>query len=118
MTRYERVQQILDQAVNNTDFGAHHAFWRALTRDAFVQKSVFGLPLVKLGDGPNSNLVLALRGHAPFGANIGTPNARFNRMPDGFPSVSDPDIAFIQNWINDGCPNDPIPPRVSGTPRS
>jgi hypothetical protein len=109
MTRYERVKQILDQAVNNADIGAHRAFWRTLTRDAFVQKSVFGLPLVKLGDGPNSNLVLALRGRAPFGANIGTPNGRFNRMPDGFPPVADADIAFIQTWINDRCPEDAMP---------
>ena len=111
MTRYERVKQILDQAVNNDDIGAHHAFWRPLTRDEFVQKSVFGLPLVKLGDGPNSNLVLALRGQTPFGTNMTppTPGAKYKRMPVGYPPVGDPDIAFIEKWINDKCPEDVMP---------
>ena len=38
MTRYERVQQILDESIGgpDTQIGVHGAFWRGKTRDAFV----------------------------------------------------------------------------------
>jgi hypothetical protein len=31
-------------------------------------------------------------------------------MPFGFPAVSDENIKFIEQWIDDGCPEDPLPP--------
>jgi photosystem II stability/assembly factor-like uncharacterized protein len=30
-------------------------------------------------------------------------------MPFGFPPVSEGNIGFIEQWINDGCPEDPLP---------
>lgn len=111
MTRYERVQQILDEAVGGptAPVGFHGAFWRNTTRDNFVVKKVLGLPLITLGMGAESNLIKALKGQTPFGADTGNPDADFNRMPSGREPVPDADIAFIQKWIDDGCPEDPFP---------
>jgi len=72
MTRYERVQQILDEAIGGPDvnIGVHGAFWRGLTRDQFVTKKVFNLDLVVVGSGSAANLVKSLKGEAPCGADI------------------------------------------------
>ncbi len=110
MTRYEHLVEILDNSIGGpaVEIGVHRAFWRGLTRDQFVVKRVRGLDLVVLGDGANSNLVKALKGEAPFGADLPAPppGALFSRMPAGMSPVSDSDIAFIQQWISDGCPED------------
>ncbi len=108
MTRFDRVKQILDEAVNGQNFGAHGAFWRPLTLEAFKARKVFGRAIVTPGDGPHSNLVLALRGQSPFGADMGTPGATMPRMPVGFSAVADDRIAFIEQWITDGCPDDEV----------
>ena len=114
MTRYERVIQILDEAIGGPDvnIGVHGAFWRGVPRDQFVTKKVFNLDLVVVGSGAAANLVKSLKGEAPFGADLPNPppSARFSRMPAGALPVSDADIAFIQTWIDDGCPEDPFPP--------
>jgi photosystem II stability/assembly factor-like uncharacterized protein len=110
MTRYERVIEILDSSIGGPEeeIGVHGTFWRGLTRDQFVAKRVRGLNIIALGDGGNSNVVKALRGEAPFGADLPAPppGALFSRMPAGRPPVSESDIAFIQQWIDDGCPED------------
>jgi hypothetical protein len=45
MTKYEPVQQILDNAIgrSNVQIGVHGAFWRGLTRDQFIAKRIRGL---------------------------------------------------------------------------
>lgn len=110
MTRFEQVINILDTAVGgpSAPVGFHGAFWRGLTRNLFVAKKVFGLPLIAVGNGAESNLVKALKGETPFGADSGNPEADFNRMPSGRPPVSTSDIALIQKWIDDGCPEEPV----------
>jgi photosystem II stability/assembly factor-like uncharacterized protein len=112
MTRYERVLQILDEAIGGpgANIGVHGAFWRGLTRDQFAAKKVVGRPLLVVGDGAASNLVRALKGEAPFGADLPNPppGAQLSRMPAGLDPVSDGNIAFIQKWIDDGCPEDPF----------
>lgn len=108
ISRFERVKQILDKSVNGEDFGAHGAFWRGLTRDAFVAEVVFGQQLLVVGDGDASNLVKALRGEPPFDENF------FGRMPVGRPPVPDDEIAFIRQWIDDDCPDEPV--QVAFTP--
>lgn len=62
--------------------------------------------MVTLGDGAGSILVKALKGESPFGADLPSPptGARFSRMPAGLPPIPDGEIAFIQKWIDDGCP--------------
>jgi photosystem II stability/assembly factor-like uncharacterized protein len=108
MTRYERVLSILDQAIGgpNAQIGVHGAFWRGLSRDAFVIKKVVTRPLLVVGDGAASNLVKALLGQAPFGADLPDPppGAQLSRMPAGMNPAPAEDIAFIKQWIDDGCP--------------
>lgn len=112
MTRYEKVVSILDQSIGGpkANIGAHGPFWRGLTRDQFVVKKVYTLPLLVVGNGAGSNLIKAVKGEAPFGADLPNPpvGATMPRMPDGFPPISDSDIAFIQEWIDDCCPQDPF----------
>ena len=100
---FQRIQQILDQAVNGETIGAHGAFWRTLDRDDFVMKSVYGVPLiVKNGVGqfdPDlSNLVLALEGKPPFDG------SSFPQMPFGYSPVPQTQIDEIRSWIGAGCP--------------
>jgi photosystem II stability/assembly factor-like uncharacterized protein len=110
MNRFEKVVEIIDNAVGGpvVPVGFHGAFWRGVSRSDFVTKSIFGLPLISVGDGANSNLVKALKGESPFGADVGNPDADFNRMPSGLPPVPSEDIAFIQRWIDEGCLEDEL----------
>jgi hypothetical protein len=104
--RYDRVKEILDSSVNGEAIGAHGAFWRTLDLETFKTKKVYGRRLVEPGNGPSSNLVLALRGQAPFGNDVGTPGASLPRMPARRPAVPEGQIAFVETWIADGCPDD------------
>jgi hypothetical protein len=108
MGRFSEVTKILDDAVGNQDIGAHGRFWLGKTRDQFVNMNVLGEQLLVVGDGTNSNLVKALRGEAPFGADLPTPpsGAIYRRMPAGRTPVADGLVAVIQSWIDDGCPDD------------
>jgi hypothetical protein len=120
---YARIQQLLDEAIHGETIGAHGAFWRTLTRDQFVAKSIFGRKLIASRpdgsfDPDESNLVKALEGRAPFGANLTPPpaGAIFNRMPDGFDPMPQARIDEIRAWITAGCPAAPPaePPWVDG----
>lgn len=103
MTRYQQVQQILEDAVEGTTIHAHGNFWRGKTRDQFVALKVFGRPIVALGNGAGSNLVLALRGEAPFDG------SELPQMPVGFEPVSPERIAIVATWIDDHCPETAVP---------
>ena len=113
MTRFQRVVQILDEAVGGpaASVSAHGAFWRGITRDQLLTKKVFGHALIVGGQGRASNLVKALKDEAPFGSDLDDPppGAEFSRMPSGFPPVPNTSVAFIQKWIDNGCPEDPSP---------
>jgi hypothetical protein len=106
MKKLDRVKQILDEAVNGEEIGAHGPFWRALDLEQFKLHKVFGLRIVVPGDVDASNLIRALRGLAPFGADIGTPGAGYSRMPAGYPPVPEERIQFIEEWIRSGCPDE------------
>jgi hypothetical protein len=113
---YARIKQILDDAVGGKNIGKHGPFWRTLTRDEFVAKSIFGRRLLATRpdgsfDPDASNLVKALEGRAPFGANLPAPppGAVFDQMPVGFPPVPPERIAEIRAWIGAGCPERVIP---------
>jgi hypothetical protein len=109
MNRFQQVKDLLDTAVGGADAdvgGPHGAFWRPQSRDQFVAFDIFGLELVSLGDGGGSNIVKALRGEAPFGADVGTPDADFRRMPAGLDPMPPEHIAFISAWIDDRCPEE------------
>lgn len=107
---FSDIQQLLDDAVGGgeSDIGAHGTFWRGLTRDQFLQFSVFGQPLIAVDasgqfDPDNSALVLALEGRAPFGRDMGVPGARFRRMPAGMPPMPPANIQALRDWIKAGC---------------
>jgi hypothetical protein len=104
MLTFLEVQNLLDQAVGPGPIGAHRAFWRGTTRDEFIVKSIFGYPLVAVGDAPSSNLIKALRGQPPFGSDSGTQGATMRRMPAGRPAMAPADIDTIAEWIDGGCP--------------
>ncbi|MEZ6141572.1 MAG: YCF48-related protein [Zavarzinella sp.] len=109
MNRFQRVQEILDTAVGgpSAPAGPHSAFWRGITRDEFVAKKIFGLELITVGSGAGSILIKALKGETPFGADTGNDEADYNRMPSGRDPVPNEDITFIQQWIDEGCLEDP-----------
>ena len=102
------IVEILDKSVGgpDADVVSHGPFWRGVTRDRFVEMKVGGRKLVTLGDGANSNLVLALKGAAPFGSDLDDPppGANAPRMPAYLDPVPAGSINDIEHWINDGCP--------------
>jgi hypothetical protein len=104
MPPFAQVQQLLDTAIGGGQIGAHHAFWRGITRDEFVGKKVFGKIVVVPGDAAGSNLVKALSAIAPFGEDVGTPDATIARMPARMNPMPAEDIERIAGWINKGCP--------------
>ena len=106
--KFEDVVEILDKAVGGPDANvvSHGPFWRGVTRDRFVEMKVGGRKLVTLGDGANSNLVLSLKGGAPFGSDLDDPpdgavNPRMPAYLDPMPAES---VSAIEQWINEGCP--------------
>lgn len=120
MSRFRTVLQILDDAVGGptAPVSFHGAFWRGISRDEFVAATVFGNDLVVVGDGAGSNLVRALKGESPFGADLPVPpaDADFNRMPSGRDPVPAESIAVVERWIDDGCPDDVAPPAPAWRP--
>jgi len=106
MKRYDRLKQILDEAIGGESIGAHGAFWRPLSREEFLLRKVFGRAVVTPGDPDASTIVKAVEGRAPFGSDTGTVGATFRRMPAGLPPLPAEHIAFLRSWISDGCPDD------------
>jgi hypothetical protein len=110
LMKFDHVIAILDKAVGgpDADVASHGPFWRDVTRDRFVAMKIGGRPLVTLGDGAHSNLVLSLKGEAPFGSDLDDPptGAVTPQMPAYLDPVPAEEIRDIERWINDGCPAD------------
>ena len=108
MKRFDHVVDILDTAVNHQIIGAHGNFWRGKTLQQFIALTVRGKTLLVPGNSADSNIIKALRGLSPFGADVNPPpaGAIFDRMPAGRPPVAADAIDFIAKWIDDGCPDD------------
>jgi len=103
--KYADVQAILDEAVNHEEIGLHGAFWRTATRDEFVEKRVFGCPIIFRDEdgrfiGSESPLVRILRGPTECPAGRDRP-----QMPRGFDPVSLDRIQEIEAWIDAQCPS-------------
>src|SRR5689334_4267250 len=120
-TRYDRVIAILDQAAGSSesDYGGIGPFWR-LPLSKLVEVRVHGIRMIApeekeaacpccvteessggppfAGRGEKSGLIRGLRGDPPFDG------TQFPRLPWGGSRVSNDDIAFISDWIDDGCP--------------
>jgi tyrosinase len=112
LSRYTRVKAILEAAAGGgaSDYGGLGRFWD-LPLDAFVEAKVFGVRLIAPGAqasccgggesrSADSGLIQALRGSPPFDGN------RFPPFMWGGSRVAEADIAFIADWIDDGCPAD------------
>jgi hypothetical protein len=106
--KFDDVVEILDRSVGGPDaaVASHGPFWRGVTRDRFIEMKVGGRKLVTIGDGANSNLVLSLKGQAPFGSDLDDPplGAVVSRMPAYVDPVPAESIGDIEQWINEGCP--------------
>jgi tyrosinase len=108
-SRYGRVKAILSAAAgdSSSDYGGLGAFWE-LPLDALVGAEIYGVRLIApaavtscCGHGnrrsAGSGLVQALRGEPPFDG------GRFPPFMWGGNRVAEGDIAFIADWIDDGC---------------
>jgi hypothetical protein len=110
-TGFAKVVRLLESAVRGFRVGAHHNFWRNVTRDEFISMSVFGYPLVARRDdggfdAAGSNLIKALRGEPPFdAADPSEDPSRFPRMPAEHPPMAPEAIEYIYKWIEAGCPD-------------
>lgn len=119
-TRYDRVQEILDLAAaeSTADYGGRGRFWR-LSHSEFLNVDVYGVRMIapaepvkhsccgghecaeaSVSRGAASGLVRGLRGEPPFDG------SQFPPLPWGGRRVAEEDIAFISDWIDDGCPVD------------
>ena len=111
-SRYARVKAILEAAAGSgaSDYGGLGRFWD-LPLDALVEAKVFDVRLIAPGAqasccgggesrSTGSGLIQALRGTPPFDGN------RFPPFMWGGSRVAEADIAFIADWIDDGCPPD------------
>ena len=61
------------------------------------------LPILSVGDGEGSNIILALRGAAGSFWDKNDPNS-FGQMPYGGPYFSDDQIQELSDWISKKCP--------------
>jgi len=112
ITRYARVKQILDDAAGESaaEYGGVGKFWQR-SLDELKLLSVHGVRLIApeapaacCGEeggesrSARSGLIRGLRGMPPFDGR------RFPPLMWGGQRVTDPDIAFIADWIDDDCP--------------
>jgi hypothetical protein len=99
--RWERVRSILDAAVGFGGLPTHGPFWHENSLATFIGLVVEGERVIAdpgPDRGKNSGLIKALKGDAPFDGSL------FRRMPAGRPPVAKEHIAFIEAWIDAGCP--------------
>src|ERR1700753_2988203 len=105
--KFDDVVPILDKAVGGPDVDvvSHGPFWRGVTRDRFVEMKVGGRELLTLRGRVDSNLVVSLKGEAPFGSDLDDPpaGAVTPQMPAYLDPVPPEEISDIEQWINDGC---------------
>jgi tyrosinase len=120
VTRYEKVKQILDSAAAGgaVDYDGKGLFWH-LPLPQLLQVEIYGVRMIAApeaaGSGScchheaatdtisanrsaRSGLVQGLRGHAPFDG------TQYPPLPWGGKTVSEEEIGFISDWIDDGCP--------------
>lgn len=98
--RYQQVQKLLADAAGSDadpDHEQHGRFWELPYADFMALQTIYNVRLI--GEpgpdrGKRSGLIRVLKGEQS-----GVP-----RMPLGRPPMSNENIAFIQTWIDDGCP--------------
>jgi tyrosinase len=111
-TGHARVKEILDAAAGDSEsnYGGVGRFWD-FDLSKFKEARVYGVrmiapePAASCGcegesRSASSGLIKGLRGEAPFDG------SRFPPLPWGGKRVAAADIAFIADWIDDGCPGE------------
>jgi hypothetical protein len=91
----------------------HLNFWDKLNYTEFTTGSVPGVDagpnppyrILVVGDGVNSNLVLALQGKGPLFDKDNVGRMPANANPPDMPFFTDAEIEPIIDWINRRCPN-------------
>jgi len=124
-SRYERVKEILNEAQGTAhpSYGGYDRFWN-LPHGEFLEVKFYGIRMIapptgakqepagdhtcchtpqdatapQQGRGAASGLIQGLKGQPPFDG------SQFPMLPWGGTPVSLNDIAFIEKWIDDGCP--------------
>ena len=144
-SRYERVKLILNEASGDVhpSYQGRDRFWN-LPHDQFLEVTLYGIPMIaqwmiaassgrssiaavpikscchgpvgsSLAPGPQpgrgaaSGLIKGLKGQPPFDG------SQFPKLPWGGSPVSYDDIAFIEQWIDDGCPENDAPSPLTAT---
>ena len=69
-----------------------------------------GMPILKIGDSKNSNIILALSGSGPIFGPPGPPPTIGPMPPFPPPALPDPQIKALADWIDAKCPEFPTPP--------
>lgn len=62
-----------------------------------TKDAIKGFPILEVGNGPGSNIILALSGQSPFDGST------FPQMPPGGPFLDQNTITLISNWITNGA---------------
>ena len=119
-TRYQQVKEILDRAAGDSaaDYDGNGRFWH-LPLPKLLDVEVYGVRMIApaeaaahscchhaetdddtatAGRGAKSGLIRGLRGQPPFDG------SRYPPLPWGGTAVPESEIAFISDWIDDGCP--------------
>jgi hypothetical protein len=95
---FHKVVSILEEAVRGFTIGGLHGnFWASKTRDQFLQSAIGPVDMIQGAPNPDpaaAPLVQRLEG-----------SATGNRMPRFRPPVPAVRIAFIRQWIAQGCPD-------------
>ncbi len=111
-TRFARVRAILNAAAvgSKADYGGVGRFWERDIAE-FLDTRIHDVRMIAPqptssscchaeSRSAGSGLIKGLRGQAPFDG------SRFPPLLWGGKRVADPDILFIADWIDDGCPAD------------
>jgi tyrosinase len=139
-SRYERVKQILNEASGDAhpSYQGHDRFWN-LPHAQFLEVTLYGIRMIAPSTGPSSSsgaapaqscchgpaptaaagpqagrgaasgLIKGLKGQPPFDG------SQFPKLPWGGSAVPYDDIAFIEQWIDDGCPENDASSKVAAT---
>jgi hypothetical protein len=104
---FAQVQNALQTFVDNNNIpisdAPHGVMWARGTTPAeqytafTTGDAIGGYPIMQVGNGAASNIILALSGQAPFDGST------FPQMPPGGPYLDQNTVTMISNWISNGA---------------